>query len=85
MIAGILYSKGIIHEDVRDRAQLPSNTCLKSNQILLNAVEQAIKTHPQWQFHQFLDILADEPTIEPLYKRLQESYCELYAVIAGAH
>ena len=71
--AGILYAKGIIDEDIRDQAQLLCNTTVKSNQILLNAIEQAIKTHPQC-FHQFLGILADEPTTELLYRQLQVSY-----------
>ena len=71
-----LYSKGIIDEEVRDRAQLLSITCVERNQILLSAVEQAIKTHPQ-HFQQFLDILADEPTTECLYRRILESYSEL--------
>lgn len=74
--AGILYAKGIIDENVRDRAQLTCITRVESNQILLNAVEQAIKTHHQ-HFHQFLNILAVEPTTALLYRRLQESYSEL--------
>ena len=74
--ASILYAKGIIDANVRDRAQLTCITRVESNQILLNAVEQAIKTHHQ-HFHQFLDILAEEPTTVPLYIRLQESYSEL--------
>jgi len=82
-LAGILYANGIIDEDVRDRAQLPSITGSKSNQILLNAVEQAIKTEPQ-NFHKFLDILTDEPTTELLSSRLLECYSELhYSVWAG--
>jgi len=77
MLAGFLYTNGIIDEDVRDRAQLTDNTVLKRNQILLNAVEQAIKTEPQ-NFHKFLDILADERATELLYSRLLECYSELY-------
>ena len=74
--AGILYAKSIIDENVRDRAQLTCITHVESNQILLNAVEQAIKTHRQ-HFHQFLNILAVEPTTALLHRHLQESYSEL--------
>lgn len=41
--AGILYAKGIIDANVRDRAQLTCITRVESNQVLLNAVEQAKK------------------------------------------
>ena len=71
--AGILYARGIIDEDTREGVQSSYKTCVTRSQILLNAVEQAIKVQPQ-NFHQFLDVLANEPTTESLYKRLSDVY-----------
>lgn len=73
VLAGVLYTRGIVHEDVRDRAQSPFINCVKKSQILLNAVEQAIKAQPE-NFFLFLDILKEEPTTEPFYKRLRDTY-----------
>ena len=68
-LAGDLYARSIIDQDSRDRAQAPYNTPMKKSQILLNAVEKAIKAEPQ-HFHVFLDVLANEQTTKPLQKRL---------------
>ena len=73
VLAGKLYARGVIDEEVRDRAQSPFTTPIKKSQILLNAVEQAIKSDTQ-HFNHFLDILAGDPITKPLYKRLWESY-----------
>ena len=54
----------------------PASHMWRATRSLLNAVEQAIKAHRQ-HFHQFLNILAVEPTTALLYRRLQESYSEL--------
>ena len=73
VLAGNLYARGIIDEDVRDKVQSPYITPMKKNQILLNAVEKAIKAESQ-NFHVFLDILALEPTTKPLQTRLLDAY-----------
>ena len=73
VLAGNLYARGIIDEDVRDGVQSPFITPIKKSQILINAIEKAIKTEPQ-HFHEFLNILAIEPTTEPLHKRLLDTY-----------
>ena len=73
VLAGNLYAKGIIDEEVRDGAQSPFITPMKKSQILLNAVEKAIKMEPQ-HFYVFLSVLAMERTTEPLYKRLLDTY-----------
>ena len=72
-LAGNLYSRKIIDEDIRDEVQAPYNTPMKKSQILLNAVEKAIKAEPQ-HFHVFLDVLANEQTTKPLQKRLWDTY-----------
>ena len=77
-LASELYSKGIITEDVRDQIILPNcNTVQDRNGILLIAVGQAISNNPQC-FHQFVQILDDEPTTKSLSKMLLYTYCELY-------
>ena len=73
VLAGVLYARGIVDEDARDRAQSQYITNVKKSQILLNAVEKAIKINTQ-HFHHFLDILGDDRTTKPLYERLRDSY-----------
>ena len=74
-LVGLLYSNGIIPFDVRNTVQLPGNTVLSRNQILLNAVEQAISSDPQY-FYQFMDSLADEPANKSLHTKIMNTYCE---------
>ena len=59
---------------MRDIIQLPGNTVCRKNQILLNAVEQAI-SDPQC-FHQLMDSLVDEAANKPLHTRIMNTYCE---------
>ena len=75
MLAGLLYSSNIIDADVRNSVQLPANTVRRKNQILLNAVEQAISSDPQC-FHQLMDSLVDEAANKPLHIRIMDTYCE---------
>ena len=75
VLAGLLYSSNIIDADVRDTVQLPGNTVRRKNQILLNAVEQAISSDPQC-FHQLMDSLVDEAANKPLHIRIMDTYCE---------
>ena len=75
VLAGLLYSSNIIDADVRDTVQLPGNTVRRKNQVLLNAVEQAISSDPQC-FHQLMDSLFDEAANKPLHTRVMNTYCE---------
>ena len=75
VLAGLLYSSNIIDADVRDTVQLPGNTVRRKNQVLLNAVEQAISSDPQC-FHQLMDSLVDEAANKPLHIRIMDTYCE---------
>jgi hypothetical protein len=77
VLAGNLYARGIIDEDIRDKVQMPYITPVKKSQILLNAIEKAIKAEPQ-HFHVFLDVLALEPTTKPLQERLLDAYGQYY-------
>ena len=76
LIAGKLYSKNIIDQNVRDAVQMTNSTVLATtcNTVLLNAVGQAIFSDPQC-FHQFMDILYDDPTTQPLHMKLLNTYC----------
>ena len=80
VLAGNLYARGIIDDNVRDGVQSPYITPVRKSQILLNAVEKAIKAEPQ-HFHAFLDILANEQTTKPLQKRLWDTYGQWYVMV----
>ena len=73
MLASTLYAKHLVCKDVRDEAQLDTSTVMKKCQVLLNAVEQKIKSNP-CHFHHFLDILKEEPLSEDLYSLLWQTY-----------
>ena len=73
MLASALYAKHIICKDIRDEAQLNTSTDMKKCQVLLNAVEQKIRSNP-CHFHHFLDILEEEPSSEDLYSLLRQTY-----------
>ena len=75
LIAGKLYSKKIIDRNVRNAAQMTNSTVLEKNNALLDAVEQAIASSSQC-FHQFMDILDDDPTTQPLRTKLMNTYGE---------
>ena len=76
LIAGELYSKNIIDQNVRDAGQMITSTVLAAITVLLNAVERAISKNPQC-FHQFMDILDEDPTTQPLRMKLMNTYDEL--------
>ena len=75
VLAGRLYAEGIIDDIVRDTVQMSSIIKVEKNQILLNAVEQAISSDSQC-FHQFIGILGDEPSTKPLHSMIMASYRE---------
>ena len=75
-LAGILYAKGLVSRDVRNQVQQLNLTTDQKNSCLLNAVEQIIYCDPQ-SFHQFMDILYDEPTNRRLHAMIMENYSEL--------
>ena len=56
VLASKLYSGDIITQDVRDHGQMITSTTDDRNAILLNAVERAIPSDPQY-FWKFMDIL----------------------------
>ena len=55
---------------------MTNSTVLEGNTVLLNAVERAIVSNPQC-FHQFMEILDEDPTIQPLCMKLMNTYDEL--------
>ena len=55
---------------------MTNSTILEGNTVLLNAVERAIVSDPQC-FHQFMEILDEDPTIQPLCMKLMSKYDEL--------
>ena len=73
LIAGELYSMNIIDQNVRDAVQMTTSPVHERNAILLNAIERAISSDPQC-FHQFMDILDDDPTTRPLHMKLKYTY-----------
>ena len=75
VLASRLYAEGIIDGIIRDTVQISSTIKLEKNQVLLNAVEQAISMDSQC-FHQFLGILEEEPSTKPLHSVIMTSYCE---------
>lgn len=75
-LAGKLFSKSIITQNVREAAQLTTSTVHEKNTALLDGVERAISSDPQC-FHQFVDILGGDPTTKPLYTLLMNTYCKL--------
>ena len=75
-LAGILYAKGLVSRDVRNQVQQLNLTTDQKNSCLLNAVERIIYCDPQ-RFHQFMDILHDEPTSRRLHAMIMENYSEL--------
>lgn len=83
-LASKLYSIGIITEAVHDQTMLPCYTVQEKNRILLTGVKQAIFSNPRC-FRKFVQILDDEPTTEPLRKKLLETYCELYIQCTCVH
>lgn len=76
VLAGKLFSKSIIAPNVREAAQLTTTTVHQNNTTLLDGVERAISSDPQC-FHQFINILDDDPTTKPLRTKLMNTYCEL--------
>ena len=85
VLAGLLHSSNTIDADVQDIVQLPGSTVRRKNQILLNAVEQAISSDPQC-FHQLMDSLVDEVANKPLHTRIMNTYCEWsYITISVCH
>ena len=75
-LAGILYAKGLVSRDVRNQVQQLNLTTDQKNSCLLNTVERIIYCDPQ-KFHQFMDILYDEPTNRRLHAMIMENYSEL--------
>ena len=76
LIAGKLYSRKIIDRNVRNACQITTSTVLEKNTALLDAVEQAISCDPQC-FHQFMEILDDDLTTNPLHTKIMNTYGEL--------
>ena len=82
-LAGKLFSKSIITQNVREAAQLTTSTVHEKNTALLDGVERAISSDPQY-FHQFMTILDDDPTTKPLHTLLMNTYCELPVLMLHA-
>ena len=74
--ADLLYSRGMINSEVRERVGLLVYTVSEKNRIYLKAVEQAIHTNPK-NLSAFMDILTNEPAYKQLHIHLSNTYCEL--------
>ena len=72
-----LYSKELIGRDVRAEAQKQSIEERVKKVNLLAAVEDQIVVSPAIKFREFLDVLQNEPSLQHLVTRLENTYREL--------
>ena len=73
-LASELYSRDMISRDVRQEAELQTLSASMRTRRLLSAVENQIITSPAIKFRNFLDILHNEPSLEHLATKLEETY-----------
>ena len=76
-LATQLYSRDMISRDIRQEAELQTLSASVRTRKLLSAVEEQIITSPASKFRDFLDILHNEPSLEHLATKLEETYGKL--------
>ena len=76
-LANQLYSRDLIGPHLRTEAQKPAIAEQLKIEMLLSAVENKIVTSPTTKFREFLDILQDEPSLQHLATRLEDTQHEL--------
>ena len=72
-LAAELYSKDIINEDTKEDVLLITLTRYKKCEVLLDAVGRRIAADPR-QFHEFVSILQQEPSLSHVCQLLQNGY-----------
>ena len=72
-----LYSRELIGSDVRTDAQKQAIEERVKIEKLLSAVEDQILASPTTKFREFLDVLQNEPSLQHLATRLENTYHEL--------
>ena len=72
-----LYSRELIGRDIRTEAQKPAVEERAKSVKLLSAVEDQIVTSPATKFREFLDVLQNEPSLQHLATRLENTHHEL--------
>ena len=72
-----LYSRELIGPDIRTEAQKQAIAERVKIEMLLTAVEDQIVASPTTKFREFLDVLQNEPSLQHLATRLENSQHEL--------
>ena len=72
-----LYSKELIGRDIRTEVQKQAIAEREKVGMLLSAVEDQIVASPATTFREFLDVLQNEPSLQHLATRLENTYREL--------
>ena len=72
-----LYSKELIGPDIRREAQKSAIAERVKIEMLLSAVEDQIVASPAAKFREFLKVLQNEPSLQHLATRLEDTYDEL--------
>ena len=72
-----LYSRELIGPHIRTEAHKPAIAEQAKIEMLLSAVEDQIATSPASKFREFLDILQNEPSLQHLATKLENTYQEL--------
>ena len=75
-----LYSRELIGPDIRTEAQKQAIAKRVKIEMLLSAVEVQIVASPATKFREFLDVLQNEPSLQHLATRLENTRCELVGV-----
>ena len=71
-----LYSEVLIGPDLRTEAQKSAIEERVKIEKLLSAVEAQIAASPATKFRDFLDVLKNEPSLQHLATRLENTHCE---------
>ena len=69
-----LYSKGLIGPDLRTEAQKQGIEERVKIERLLSAIEAQIESSPNIKFQEFLDVLQNEPSLQHLATRLENTH-----------
>ena len=75
-----LYSREMIGPDIRKEAQKQAIAERVKIEMLLSAVEDQIVASPTTKFKEFIGVLHNEPSLQHLSKRLENTHHELVGV-----
>ena len=79
-----LYSRELIGPDLRTEAQKQAIEERVKIERLLSAVEDQILASPTTKFREFLDVLQNEPSLQHLATRLENTHHKLAACVSAA-